>query len=131
MNTALGLLAATALVTWLSLLVASLIRASAWTPQGMKLAFGNRDDLPPATPLAGRAQRCAANTLENFVLFAALVLAAQLKGADAGQVLLGAKLFFWARLAYIPVYYAGIAYLRTGVWLVGVAGMGLVLLTLL
>jgi uncharacterized MAPEG superfamily protein len=131
MNTALGLLAAAALVTWVSLLLASLIRASAWTPQGLKLAFGNRDDLPPATPLAGRAQRCAANTLENFVLFAALVLAAQLKGVDAAQVLLGAKLFFWARLAYIPVYYAGIAYLRTGVWLVGVAGMGLILPILL
>ena len=131
MNTVLGLLAASALMTWLSLLLASLIRSTAWTPHGLMLALGNRDDLPPATPLAGRAQRCAANTLENFVLFAVLVLAAQLKGADAAQVLWGAKLFFWARLAYIPIYYAGISFLRTGVWLVGVVGMGLVLLTLL
>ena len=131
MNTPFALLAAAAVLTWLSLMAASLIRVQAWTPQGLLLAFGNRDNLPPATPLGGRAQRCAANTLENFVLFAALLLAAQLKGADAGQVLLGAKLFFWARLAYIPVYYAGIIYLRTAVWSVGAVGLVMILLTLL
>ncbi len=131
MNSPLSVLAATAVLTWLTVLVASLIRAEAWTPQGLMLAFGNRDNLPPASPLAGRAQRCAANTLENFVLFAALLLAAQLKGADAAQVLLGAKLFFWARLAYVPVYFAGIPFLRTAVWGVAVAGMGMVLATLL
>jgi uncharacterized MAPEG superfamily protein len=131
MNSALSILAAMALLTWVLLVVASLIRAQSWTPAGMLLAFGNRDNLPEATPLAGRAQRCAANTLENFVLFAAVVLAAQLKGADPVQVLWGAKLFFWARVVYIPVYFAGIAFLRTAVWAVGVAGMGAILLTVL
>jgi uncharacterized MAPEG superfamily protein len=131
MNNALSILAATALLTWLMLLVASLIRATAWTPRGLLLAFGNRDNLPPPTALAGRAQRCATNTLENFALFAALVLAAQLKGADAAQVLWGAKLFFWARLAYIPVYLMGITYLRTAVWAVGTVGMAIILMTLL
>ena len=130
MNSALGLLAAAALLNWASLLAASLLRAEAWTPKGLLLAFGNRDNLPPATPLAGRAQRCAANTLENFVLFAALLLAALLKGADAGQVLWGAKLFFWARVVYIPVYYAGVPFVRTGAWTAGVVGMGAILLTL-
>lgn len=130
MNSPFAMLAATTVLTWLSLMAASLVRVQAWTPQGLLLAFGNRDNLPPATPLAGRAQRCAANTLENFVLFAGLLLAAQLKGGDAGQVLLGATLFFWSRLIYIPVYYAGIIYLRTAVWTVGAVGMVLILLTL-
>jgi uncharacterized MAPEG superfamily protein len=32
-------------------------------------------------------------------------------------------MFFWARIAYIPVYYAGIAYLRTAVWVVSIVGL--------
>ena len=61
-----------ALLTWLTLLAASLIRARAWTFAGTMIAFGNRDNLPAATALAGRAERTARNTLENFVLFAAI-----------------------------------------------------------
>lgn len=120
----LSLVVCTAVLTWLMLLAASLIRARAWTPKGLMLAFGNRADLPEATPLAGRAQRTAANTLENFVLFAALALTAQLAGATGERVLLGAEVFLWARIAYIPVYLLGVPFLRTVVWAVGVVGMG-------
>jgi uncharacterized MAPEG superfamily protein len=120
-----------AAVTWLLLLLASLIRAKGWTPEGMKLAMGNRDHLPQATPFAGRADRTARNTLESFVLFAALALVAQLSGAQSPRVLLGAEIFFWSRLAYIPVYYAGIPYLRTVVWTVGFAGLAMMASALL
>jgi uncharacterized MAPEG superfamily protein len=116
-------------LTWLTLLVASLLRARGWTPAGMKIAFGNRDDLPEATPLAGRADRTARNTLENFVLFAALALVAHAAGADA-RAYTGALVFFWARLVYIPVYYAGITYLRTGVWLVSIVGLAMMIAAL-
>ena len=74
MNRTLTLVVYMAIVTWLTSLVASLIRAKGWTPAGTKIALGNRDNLPEATPLAGRAQRTAANTLENFILFAAIAL---------------------------------------------------------
>ena len=114
-----------AVLTWLTVVGASLIRARAWTPKGLMLAFGNRADLPEATPLAGRAQRAAANTLENFVFFAALALPAQLAGATGERVLLGAQVFLWARLIYLPVYVAGIPVLRTGVWAVSIVGLGL------
>jgi uncharacterized MAPEG superfamily protein len=123
----LSLVVCTAVLTWLMLLVASLIRARAWTPKGLMLAFGNRADLPEATPLAGRAQRAASNTLENFVLFAALALTAQLAGATGERVLMGAEVFLWARIAYIPVYLLGVPFLRTAVWAVGVVGMGLMI----
>ena len=63
-----------AIVTWASLLAASLIRASGWTLPGMML--GNRDDLPVPSPLAGRADRAARNTAHNFMLFAALAVVA-------------------------------------------------------
>ena len=123
----LSLVVCTAVLTWLMLLVASLIRARAWTPKGLMLAFGNRADLPEATPLAGRAQRAASNTLANFVLFAALALTAQLAGATGERVLMGAEVFLWARIAYIPVYLLGVPFLRTAVWAVGVVGMGLMI----
>lgn len=114
-------------LTWLTLLAASLIRVKGWTQRGMRLAFGNRDNLPDATAFAGRAERTARNTLENFVLFAALALVAQAAGATSERVIFGAQLFLWARLFYVPVYLAGIAFLRTVVWGVSLVGLGIML----
>ena len=31
--------------------------------------------------------------------------------------------YFWARLVYLPIYLAGIPYLRTAVWAVSLWGM--------
>ncbi len=125
MTKLLSLVVYMAAVTWLLLLSASLIRARGWTLQGMKVAMGNRDDLPEATPLAGRADRTARNTLENFALFAALALVAHVSGVQDPRVLLGAEIFFWSRLLFIAVYYIGIPYLRTVVWTVGFAGLAM------
>jgi len=131
MNRTLTLVAYMAIVTWITLLAASLIRAKAWTLPGTKIALGNRDNLPEATPLAGRAERTAKNTLENFVLFAAIALVAQAAGNTNPRIVTGAELFFWARLVYIPVYYAGVTYLRTAVWLVSIVGLALMVLAIL
>ena len=120
-----------AIVTWVTLILASSLRTRAWTPMGMRLAFGNRADLPEPTPLAGRAERAARNTLENFVLFAALVLAAHAGGVAADRVDLGAQIFFWSRLVFIPIYLAGIVYLRTIVWMVSLVGLALIASVLL
>lgn len=126
MTKTLTLVAYMALLTWIMLLVASLVRARAWRLDGMLVAFGNRDNLPASTPLAGRAERTARNTLENFVLFAALALTAHVAGAVNSRVELGAQLFFWARVLYIPIYLAGITYVRTAVWLVSIVGLGMI-----
>jgi uncharacterized MAPEG superfamily protein len=112
-----------AALTWLMTMTASLLRARAWTPKGLVIAFGNRDDLPAPTPLAGRADRAAKNMLENLVLLTAVLLAARASGADTRQIAPGVALFFWARVAYFPVYLAGIPYLRTALWGVSVAGL--------
>ena len=127
MNQLLVTVVCMAALTWFTLLAASLIRVNGWTPRGMLLAFGNRDNLREASAVAGRAERTARNTLENFVLFAALALVAQAAGAANERVILGAHIFFWARIAYIPVYVAGITYVRTAVWLVSIIGLGLML----
>jgi len=119
-----------AILTWLTLLVASLIRVKGWTFSGTMIAFGNRENLPPATPLAGRAERAARNTLENFVFFAAIALVAHAAGANSPKVATGADIFFWARVVYIPVYFAGIVYLRTAVWAVSIVGLVMMILAI-
>src|ERR1700739_2509504 len=108
MNNALIIVAYMAIVTWLMLIVASLMRARAWTLPGLMLALGNREKMPDASPLAARADRAARNSLENLVLFTALVLAAHAVGTNDPRVELGAQIFFIARLVYIPIYLAGI-----------------------
>ena len=131
MTHVLTLVVLSAALTWLSLLLASLIRVKGWTPPGFLLAMGNREGLPPAEGLAGRADRAARNTLEGFVLFTAIALVADAAGIQSPRVALGADLFFWSRVIYLPVYDLGIAGLRTGVWGVGMFGLAMMVSALL
>ncbi len=128
------------LSTELSLLVWSIIlclvqmviaAGALHTQVGMLKLAGNRDDMPEATGLAGRAQRAHRNMLENLPLFAALVLIVQVTGHSSPMTVLGAQLFFWARLAYAVVYLAGIAWLRTAVWAVSMVGVVLLVVELI
>jgi uncharacterized MAPEG superfamily protein len=64
--------------------------------------------------------------LENMVLFTALALVASVGGVTDPHVELGARIFYWARIVYIPIYMIGIPVARTGVWAISVIGMGLI-----
>ena len=117
------------LLVWAVLLtfVQMLIAVSGATLQvGLPLLAGNREALAPCTGWAGRASRAHHNMLESLVLFAALVLVAVAAGKTNASTLLGAQIFFWARVAYAAVYLAGIPWLRTGVWFVSVIGLALI-----
>jgi uncharacterized MAPEG superfamily protein len=61
--------------------------------------------------------------LENLVLFAALVLVAVAAGKTNDMTLLGAQIFFWARIAYAVIFVAGIIWVRTMAWLVSMGGL--------
>ncbi len=65
-----------------------------------------------------------------FIGVIALALTAHAAGLETPRVLLGAQWFVAARLVYRPVYYLGIAYLRSLVWAAGVLGMGRVVFEL-
>ena len=125
MTPLLTLVVAMAIITWLLLVIASLIGPKAWTLSGLQFAFGNRSDPSAPSAFAGRAERTARNTLENFVLFAAIALVAHASGVTSPRVLLGAQLFFCARLVYIPLYYIGIPYLRTATWVASIVGLAI------
>jgi uncharacterized MAPEG superfamily protein len=91
----------------------------------------NREDLPEVTGLAGRAQRAHRNMLENLPLFIGLVLVAHVASRTNSMTLLGAQLFFWARLVYAVIYVVGIPWVRTAVWAVSMVGLVLIFLQLL
>jgi uncharacterized MAPEG superfamily protein len=111
--------------------VQMLIAVSGATLQvGLPRLAGNREGLAPFTGWAGRAQRAHRNMLESLVLFAALVLVAVVSEKTNATTLLGAQLFFWARLAYAVVYLAGVPWLRTLIWLASMIGLVLIFLQL-
>ena len=130
MTPLLTLLVYMTILTFVAVMAGAAIRNREWTAAGLQAGLGNRDDLPEATPVGGRAERAAANTIEALLLFTPLVLVAHAAGVDA-EALLGAKVFFWARIAYLPIYLAGIIYLRTLVWGVGLAGLAMMVLAIL
>lgn len=128
MSPELELLAWTVVLTFVQMLIAV---AGATLQVGLPALAGNREGLAPATGWAGRAHRAHRNMLENLVLFAALVLIAALADRTNPMTLLGAQIFFWARLAYAAIYLAGIPWLRTAAWFVSVVGLVLIFAQLL
>ena len=123
MRPELALLVWSLALTFVQMLVAV---AGATAQVGLPALAGNREGLAACTGWAGRAARAHHNMLENLLLFAALVLVAVAAGRTNSTTLLGAQLFFWARLAYALVYLAGIPWLRTALWLVSVVGLALI-----
>lgn len=114
------------ILTFVMVMAASLMKAQAWTPSGLKVAFGNRDNVPEPPPVTARADRAAKNMLEGMVFFIGALCAARFAGKGA-EATLGATIFFFARVVYWFVYLAGVPYLRTGVWFASIGGIALVL----
>lgn len=99
--------------------------------RGLAWNASARDGEPrPLTGVAGRVNRAFSNFLETFPMFAAAVLAVVAVDRADAQTALGAQLYFWARVAYIPLYAAGIPYLRSVVWGVSLVGILMVLAAL-
>jgi uncharacterized MAPEG superfamily protein len=121
------------LLVWaIALAVVQMVIAvlGAFQQAGLPALVGNREGFPTLVGWAGRADRAHRNMLQNLVLFAGLVLAAHSAGISNEMTLLGAQLFFWARLAYAVVYLIGLPWVRTGVWAVSMLGLVLIFLQL-
>jgi uncharacterized MAPEG superfamily protein len=128
MTTDLAMLVATAVLCLLMPLTYLVGRMQ--TAGGLEWGVGNRDQPLEVTPWAARAQRAHNNLIENLAPFAILVLVAQVSGAANALTAIGATIFFCARVAHAAVYIAGIVYVRTAVFFVGMAGELLILLQL-
>jgi uncharacterized MAPEG superfamily protein len=102
-----------------------LIAATLATQQrGLKWNASARDGVPrPLVGVAARVDRASHNFRETFVFLAAALLAVVIAQKTSSLTALGAQIYFWARLAYLPVYAAGIPYLRSAIWGAGLYGI--------
>ncbi|MDP6708020.1 MAG: MAPEG family protein [Alphaproteobacteria bacterium] len=92
--------------------------------RAMGYPSGVADDLPE---WAQRANRAHMNLVENLAPFAILVLVAHLIGVSNTYTVVGAQLFFWARVVQSVVMIVGIPMLRTPAFAVGWIGNLLIL----
>ena len=98
---------------------------------GGKWNAGPRDgEAPPPGKLAGRLMRAQANLFETLPIFAAAVIMAHIAGKDSALTALGAHLYFFGRLIYLPLYAFGVPYVRSLVWLVAAGGLVMVIAAL-
>lgn len=90
---------------------------------GLLRYVGSRDDLPPLGNVGGRFERAVRNLGESlpFFLTAAILTLALSRESDLG--LLGAQVFFWARVAYLGLYLAAVPWVRSITWTVAFAGI--------
>ena len=105
------------LLLWMPYTVTGLIKRGVKGVAGYPT--GIYSDLPE---LGQRAQRAHMNLIENLAPFAALVIVAHLTGAANEATLLGARLFFWARIVQAAVHIAGVPGVRTVAFVVGWIG---------
>ena len=94
---------------------------------GLSWNAGARDKTPEAkSPVVGRLERAQANLFETLPIFAAAVIMAHVAGEDGQLTFVGTHLYFFGRLAYLPLYAFGVPYVRSAAW--GVASVGLILI---
>ena len=77
-----------------------------------------------------RLGRAVANFTETFPLFAAGLVASIALGRTGEATAWGSTLYFWGRLAYVPLYAFGVPWLRSVAWFVAIFGIILVTLPL-
>ena len=120
-------------LTLILALVQIFLPAGARTAEfGSKWNAGARDQTPTSVrPLTGRLERAQANLYETLPLFIGAVIMAHVAGKDGTTLtLLGAHLYFFGRLVYVPLYAFGVPYIRSLVWVVSLAGLVMVLASL-
>lgn len=101
------------------------LRGAAWNA-------GPRDEgQPPLGKCSGRAQRALDNFKETYPAFLALALSLAITSRDGGNGILGAWMWFVARIVYLPLYLLGVPWLRSVAYGISLAGLILMLTRLL
>lgn len=115
------------------LLVQIVLQASASAMEtGLPYALTPRDERrEPRSAMTGRLDRGLRNLLETYPAFVALALAIEITGQAGGMGAIGAQIWFWARVLYVPVYALGIPVVRTILWTASVVGLVMMLIELL
>ena len=87
--------------------------------RGLMDAVGYPENPKPQSPWARRLMAAHANSVENLVIFGALVLAAHAAGVSNSATLLACEVYFWARVAHVLAYTFAVPWVRTLAFAVG------------
>ena len=96
--------------------------------RGLPWGVGPRDEGWPAIGKYGaRLERAYKNFLETFPFFLGAVLLAHALGKSTPSSVLGAQIYIWARVLYVPAYVIAIPFTRTLIWTASLIGILMVL----
>jgi uncharacterized MAPEG superfamily protein len=99
---------------------------------GSEWNAGPRDEgKQPQSARAGRAGRASKNFQETYPAFIGLLLGLAFLGDSSGFGIVGGWVWLIARIVYIPLYLAGIPYVRSLVWVLSIVGLLIMMLALL
>ncbi|MEM6305991.1 MAG: MAPEG family protein [Pseudomonadota bacterium] len=99
--------------------------------KGIGWALGPQDEPRDQNVLAARIERALRNYLETLPAFIALAAILALTERSTETSALGAAVYFWARVAYIPAYASGIPLTRSVAWFTSLAGLAMMALPLM
>jgi uncharacterized MAPEG superfamily protein len=103
------------------------LNAVMWVPyiintimvRGLIDAVGYPDEPKPLSAWAARMKAAHYNAVENLVIFAALVLIANVAGVSNETTVLACQVYFWARVVHLFSYTLAIPWVRTLSFAVG------------
>ena len=105
----------------LSAQLSTAVRGLAWNVSA-------RDKEVPELPgVPGRVDRAFKNFMQTFPFFAAVILMVQITTLANSTTSLGAQMYLYARIVYVPLYAFGVPYLRSLVWGISLVGIILVM----
>lgn len=87
--------------------------------RGLADAVGYPENPKPQSPWAQRLMKAHSNAVENLVVFAALVLAANALGASNSAIASACVVYFWARVVHALAFTFAVPWVRTLAFTVG------------
>ena len=89
------------------------------TVRGLSDAVGYPENPKPMADWAQRMKSAHYNSVENLVVFSALVLMGHIVGISSDVTVLACTVYFWARVVHLVAYTAAIPWVRTLAFAVG------------
>ena len=91
-------------------------RIAVW---GLLDTVGYPENPKPQSPWAQRLKKAHANAVENLVVFAALLLAANVLGVTSDALATAAIVYFWARVVHAVAFTFAVPWVRTLAFVAG------------
>ena len=92
---------------------------------GLKWNMNSRDQsgMPALSAMAKRLERAQANLFETLPIFIGAVLIAHVSGRADSLTALGAHLYLFGRIIYVPLYAYGLSPWRSLAWIGSLIGL--------